>query len=205
MAINFPNSPSVDDTFTSGVTTYKWNGTVWKVLTSAGGKFTIAETTPPTGALAGDTWFDSGTGYAYIYYDDGTSSQWVQIIGPVGPQGPTGATGAAGSALYSVNNQTGTSYTTVLGDAQGLVTMSNASANTISIPTNTSVAYPIGSSINIIQTGSGITTINAVNSGTTTVLSNGITAAAPKLRAIYSSATAIKAGTDLWYIVGDIA
>jgi hypothetical protein len=204
MAINFPNSPSLNDTFTSGTTTYKWDGTVWKVLTSAGGKFTIADTTPPTGALAGDTWFDSGTGYAYIYYDDGTSSQWVQIIGPVGPTGATGATGAAGTFLYSINTQTGTSYTTVIGDAQGLILMTNGSANTVSLPTNANVDYSVGSSINIVQSGNGQTTINAVTPATTTILSNGVTTASPKLRTNYSSATAIKTATDTWYVVGDI-
>jgi len=101
--------------------------------------------------------------------------------------------------------QTGTTYTTVLNDNGQVVTMNNASANTLSIPTNASVAYPIGTQINIIQIGAGQTTIQAVTSGTTTILSTGATAAAPKLRARYSMATALKAGTDLWYVAGDIA
>jgi hypothetical protein len=101
--------------------------------------------------------------------------------------------------------QTGTSYTTVLNDNGQLVTMNNSSANTLSIPTNASVAYPIGTQINVLQIGAGQTTIQAVTSGTTTILSTGATAAAPKLRARYSSATCIKAGTDLWYVIGDLA
>ena len=55
------------------------------------------------------------------------------------------------------------------------------------------------------QIGAGQTTIQAVTSGTTTVLSTGGTAAAPKLRTRYSSATCVKAGTDLWYVIGDLA
>jgi hypothetical protein len=105
----------------------------------------------------------------------------------------------------TLNAQTGTTYTFVLGDNGQLVTASNASAQTYSIPTNASVAYPTGTQINIIQIGAGQVTIQAVTSGTTTVASNGATAAAPKLRAQYSSATLIKASTDLWYVVGDIA
>ncbi len=105
----------------------------------------------------------------------------------------------------SLNAQTGTTYTFVLADNGKLVTASNASAQTYSIPTNASVAYPIGTQINIIQIGAGQVTINAVTSGTTTVSSTGATATAPKLRAQYSSATCIKANTDLWYVVGDIA
>ena len=101
--------------------------------------------------------------------------------------------------------QTGTTYTTVLNDNGQVVTMNNASANTLSIPTNASVAYPIGTQINVLQIGAGQTTIQAVTSGTTTILSTGATAAAPKLRARYSMATCIKAATDTWYVVGDIA
>jgi hypothetical protein len=101
--------------------------------------------------------------------------------------------------------QTGTTYTTVLNDNGQVVTMNNASANTLSIPTNASVAYPIGTQINVLQIGAGQTTIQAVTSGTTSILSTGATAAAPKLRARYSMATCIKAATDTWYVVGDIA
>jgi hypothetical protein len=97
------------------------------------------------------------------------------------------------------------SYTAVLANNGQLVTMSVASANTFSIPTNASVAFPIGTQINVIQIGAGQTTIQAVTSGTTTISSTGATAAAPKLRAQFSSATCIKANTDLWYVVGDIA
>jgi hypothetical protein len=109
------------------------------------------------------------------------------------------------SSTLAFNAQTGTTYTFVLTDKDKLVTASNASAQTYSIPTNASVAFPIGTQINIIQIGAGQVTINAVTSGTTTISSTGATATAPKLRAQYSSATLIKANTDLWYVVGDIA
>ena len=110
------------------------------------------------------------------------------------------------SAALTLNAQTGTTYTFVLTDADNkLVTASNASAQTYSIPTNANVAYAIGSQINIIAIGAGQVTINAVTSGTTTVLSNGGTAASPKLRVQYSSATCIKVATDTWYVIGDIS
>jgi hypothetical protein len=116
-----------------------------------------------------------------------------------------GGTTSASAAL-ALNAQTGTTYTFVLADADNkLVTASNASAQTYSIPTNATTAFPIGCQINLIQIGAGQVTINAVTSGTTSVLSTGATAAAPKLRAQYSVATLIKAGTDLWYVTGDIA
>ena len=97
------------------------------------------------------------------------------------------------------------SYTAVLANNSQVVTMDNASANTFSIPTNASVAFPIGTQINVLQIGAGQTTIQAVTSGTTTIQSTGATAAAPKLRTRYSAATCLKAGTDLWYVFGDIA
>lgn len=105
----------------------------------------------------------------------------------------------------TLNAQTGTTYTFALADNGQLVTASNASAQTYSIPTNATTAFPTGTQINIIQIGAGQVTIQAASSGTTTVASNGATATAPKLRAQYSSATLIKAATDLWYVVGDIS
>jgi hypothetical protein len=110
------------------------------------------------------------------------------------------------STPLTIDAKTGTTYTFILTDANNeLITASNASAQTYSIPTNASVAFPIGSQINIIQIGAGQVTINAVTSGTTTVLSNGGTAAAPKLRVQYSSATLVKVATDAWYVIGDIS
>ena len=104
----------------------------------------------------------------------------------------------------ALNAQTAT-YTAVLGDVGKLVTMDVATANDFLIPTNANVAFPIGTIINVIQIGAGKTTIEAVTSGTTTISSTGATATAPELRAQYSAATLIKAGTDLWYVIGDIS
>ena len=97
------------------------------------------------------------------------------------------------------------SYTAVLANNGQVVTMDNASPNNFSIPTNASVAFPVGTQINVLQIGAGQTTIQAVTSGTTTIQSTGASAAAPKLRARYSAATCLKAATDTWYVFGDIA
>jgi hypothetical protein len=74
------------------------------------------------------------------------------------------------------------SYTAVLANNGQVVTMDNGSANTFSIPTNASVAFPIGTQINVLQIGAGQTTIQAVTSGTTTIQSTGASAAAPRIR-----------------------
>jgi len=128
---------------------------------------------------------------------------------------PTGLPSVTGDVLtaanynslvaFTLNAQTGTTYTSVLNDSyQVLVTMSNASANAFKIPTNASVAHPVGTVITVLNIGAGVCTISAVTSGTTTVLSAGATAAAPTL-AQYKSAACIKVATDTWYVVGAIA
>ena len=103
----------------------------------------------------------------------------------------------------AINAQTGTTYTFVLADDCKLVTASNASAQTYTIPPVSSVAYNAGTQLNIVQKGAGQVTF-AAGSGVT-IRSTGATAAAPKLRAQYSSATAIYEGSDVWYVIGDIA
>jgi hypothetical protein len=103
----------------------------------------------------------------------------------------------------AINAQTGTTYTFVLADDCKLVTASNAGAQTYTIPPVSSVAYNTGTQLNIVQKGAGQVTI-AQGSGVT-IRSTGATATAPKLRAQYSSATAIYEGSDVWYVIGDIA
>jgi hypothetical protein len=105
----------------------------------------------------------------------------------------------------TINAQTGTTYTFVLADQGKFITASNASAQTYSIPTNASVAFPIGTSIDLIQIAAGQVTVSAATPGTTALLSIGGTAASPKTRAQYSAITLKKVGTDSWYAIGDIA
>jgi hypothetical protein len=110
-----------------------------------------------------------------------------------------------GLVAFTVNAQTGTTYTATSTDTyQVLVTMSNAAANTFKIPTNATTAFPVGTVLTVLNIGAGATTISAVTSGTTTVLSAGATAAAPTV-AQYKSAACIKTATDTWYVVGAIA
>ena len=96
------------------------------------------------------------------------------------------------------NQQTGTTYTLVLADASNkLVELSNTSAITVTVPLNSSVAYPVGSQIMLLQTNSGQVTV--AGAGGVTVNSNpGL-----KLRAQWSSATLIKRAENTWVLVGD--
>ena len=127
-------------------------------------------------------------------------------IGPTGPTGPTGstgatgATGATGPVLAGFNAQTGTTYTLVAGDVNKLVTASNASAITVTVPPS---VYSANDVINVQQIGAGQVTF-AAGSGVT-ITSTGATAAAPKLRAQYSSASVICSASNTFTIVGDIS
>jgi hypothetical protein len=110
-----------------------------------------------------------------------------------------------GLVAFTINAQTGTTYTAASTDQyQVLVTMNNASSNTFSIPTDATYAFPNGTAITILQIGAGVTTINAVTSGTTTITSAGAVSAAPVL-ARYKAAVALKTGTNAWTIIGAVA
>jgi len=104
-----------------------------------------------------------------------------------------------------INAQTGTTYTAVKADGlNAIVTMDNASANTFRIPTDATYDFPIGTTLLVYQKGVGITTINAVTSGTTTIASAGAVGTAPVL-ARYKSAACIKVAANSWIVVGAIA
>jgi len=102
-----------------------------------------------------------------------------------------------------LNNQTA-SYVGVLLDAGKTVMMNVATANDFTIPASGAVAYELGTMLRISNKGAGVTTINAVTSGTTTINSAGAVAAAPVL-ARYKSAACIKIAANSWIVVGGIA
>ena len=98
-----------------------------------------------------------------------------------------------------------TDYTAVLADSyQVLEVMNKATAIAFKIPTDASVAFPVGTALTILNIGVGVCTISAVTPGTTTVLSAGAVAASPTL-AQYKTAVCIKTAANSWYVVGGIA
>jgi hypothetical protein len=97
-------------------------------------------------------------------------------------------------------------YTLVAGDAGDILLASNGStAGTINIPTDATTNFAIGTQITILNVGTGLITVQAASSGTTTVRSTGGTATAPKCRAQYSAMTLWKQAANLWYAFGDIS
>jgi hypothetical protein len=109
-----------------------------------------------------------------------------------------GATIGTSIINLAINAQTGTTYTPVLADNGKLVTLSNASAITLTVPTNASVAYATGAQIDIEQIGAGQVTVV----GDTGVTVNGT---GTKLRTQWSAATLVKLGTDSWTLIGDLS
>lgn len=100
----------------------------------------------------------------------------------------------------SFNAQTGTTYTLVIGDLGKLVTLSNASAITLTVPPS---VFATGNIINIQQIGAGQVTLSQ-GSGVT-ITSTGATASAPKLKKQYSAASIICTGSNTFTVIGDLS
>jgi len=113
----------------------------------------------------------------------------------------TADTGTVSSSMIAdlITNAQSASYTLVLSDKDKIVEMGVGSANNLTVPLNATVAFPVGAQINILQTGSGQTTIVATG-GVTINASPGL-----KMRAQWSYATLIKRATNTWVLVGDIS
>tara|TARA_R110002126_G_scaffold274607_1_gene419727 strand:+ start:26 stop:409 length:384 start_codon:yes stop_codon:yes gene_type:complete len=107
---------------------------------------------------------------------------------------------AVATAMIAINAQTGTTYTTVLADDGKLITADNASPIALTIPPASSVAYGIGTQINIMQLGAGQVTITA-GAGVT------LRSAGSKLKtgAQYAVATCAKIASDIWVVVGNLS
>ena len=98
------------------------------------------------------------------------------------------------------SEQTGTTYTFVLGDANTLIYANNASAQTYTIPANASVGLPIGSEIEVFNLGAGIVTFSAA--GGVTIYSKD---SLLSMSAQYAAAILKKQDDDTWILIGDLA
>jgi hypothetical protein len=126
---------------------------------------------------------------AYVW--DG--SQWVDIA-----QSTADLTSYATLAIPIIAAKT-SAYTVASGDEGDLIQFNGTF--TVSIPTDATFNFVIGTQINLLNIGTGVITVAAVTPGTTTV--NGTPGL--KLRAQWSSATLIKRAANTWVVVGDLA
>ena len=99
----------------------------------------------------------------------------------------------------TVTNAQTSAYTLALADNGKMVEMNVASGNALTVPSNANVAFPVGTTLTILQTGAGQTTLTP-QSGVTINATPGL-----KLRAQWASATIIKRATDTWVALGDLA
>ena len=103
-------------------------------------------------------------------------------------------------STLAANDQTGTAYTLALADAAHFVAMNNASANTLTIPANASVAFPVGTAITVGQRGAGTTKVKAA----TGVTLQGVSAGGGDISAQWATVLLRKVGADAWEAWGSI-
>lgn len=144
----------------------------------------------PVNPIVSATGGGGGGGIDSIVAGDGISVDDSDPANPV-----ISATGSEGT---EVNVQTGTEYTLVLTDAFKMVVMDNAVANTLTMPPDSAVEFPVNTRIDLGQDGVGQTTI---------VAGAGVTIRTPEtlnLRKQWSKASLIRRAADVWDIVGDL-
>jgi hypothetical protein len=110
-----------------------------------------------------------------------------------------------GLVAFTIGADKTANYTFVSTDQyQELIVVNSASARDVLIPTDASVAFPVGTAITVYNEGAGLVTLKAVTPGTTTVQSRGTVAASPTLTS-FGSAVCIKLAANLWAVVGAIS
>jgi hypothetical protein len=193
-----------------------------RYLESASGHFVLEDrdlSTPPgspsdgqsylvagtgTGAWAGhdgDVAYYMNTAWIFINVQEGFTF-WVKDENKflVATSASTFQEFETTAGVASINAQTGTTYTLVLGDANNVVELTNGSAITMTIPPNSSVAFAVGTVIEIHQGGAGTVTVTA-GVGVTLLARGGLV----DLAGEEAIAAIRKMATDTWRLTGDIA
>jgi hypothetical protein len=150
-------------------------------------------------AFAGKTTDNLSEGTTNLYFTQARARNSISAQAPVTYNSSTGVIGLNSDQVIThiqINQQTGTAYTLVLSDDGKLVQMNNASANTLTIPTNSSVAFPVGTKIMVQKYGTGNTTISGAS---------GVTIRDPNSLATitvqYDTRVIMKIGTNEWVII----
>ena len=163
------------------------SATVTRVAAGTNGYILTADSTEAAGIkwAAAASQIPSQAGNAGEYLKtDGTTATWEPAIATLN---------------LTFNAQTGTTYTLVAGDLNKLVTLSNASAITLTVPNG---IFTTGQQINIQQIGAG--QVSIASDGTSVLTSTGATSTAPKLRAQYSAATIVCTSSNNFTVIGDL-
>jgi hypothetical protein len=138
----------------------------------------------------------SGTNNALMVRDDGNVG-----IGTASPSYKLDVNGTIrGNLINEINVQTA-SYTLALSDANKIIEMNVAIGNTLTVPESTTVNFPIGTNITIIQANAGQTTITPVNGTVVIQSANGWT----KINTQYGAVTLVKKDANTWYLFGNLS
>jgi len=136
--------------------------------------------TEATDAPTGSIILQEGTAHLHTKMDDGSTTNVICLAG----------------TLLEINNQTGTSYTLVLTDGHKYVRCTNAGAITLTVPPNSSVAFPVGAQVTIHQGGAGQVTLTE---GEGVTLNGDL-----KITAQHKGAVLIKVDTNVWDVHGSL-
>lgn len=183
-----------------------YTGSAWAASGATGDIEGVTVTSPLTGGGTSGTvtvGILSGTtsNLGAVQLSDSTSSTSTTLAATANAVKTTyDLASAALPKLLTFNAQTGTTYTLVAGDADKLVTTSNGSAITVTVPPS---VFSAGQQINVQSIGVGLTSF-AQGAGVT-ITSTGASASAPILRARYSAATIICTASNVFTIVGDLS
>lgn len=169
-------------------------------LTNLGAQ-AVLTTAAPLALTAGGTGTTSAVGALTNLGAQAALTTAAPLALTLGGTASTSAIGAltslgASPLSLTLNAQTGTTYTLVLADNGKLITLSNASAIAVTVPTNASVAFPIGSQILLNQLGAGQVTVSGAS--VTFNGKNGL-----KTSGQYAVICLIKIATDTWVLSGD--
>jgi hypothetical protein len=193
MTISLPENPELNQEYTVSGKTWIWNGTYWKKLSVSASA---------VAALSAKVDIESSFPSSL---DSDIADPIQELQAKVGVDGSAVTTSldylvARKAPLYLTQDVETASYTLVLGNAGQLVEMNVGSANNLTVPPNSSVAFPVGTQVHVLQVGTGQTTLVA-GSGVT-INSEG---AKLKLKGQWAIATLVKRATDTWVAFGNLA
>ena len=177
--INFPDTPSLNDTFTVGDRTWIWNGTAWQVVSTSGPE-------GPTGP----------TGPAGQNGDTGPTGP----TGPEGPTGPTGATGPTGpvGVTSEVSTNAQDSYALQSTDNGKFISLTSGTAITFTVDNS----FSVGQSCVVYKKGAGNITFTAGTGAT--LEGDGVSGSNLLLSLRYSAVTIVCVASGVYAIIGNV-
>lgn len=181
-----------------------WSGSEWESVsspTSPPNAVVYYQSSAPSSPVSGQAWFDSSTNILKVW----SGSSWISTsidlssyatISYVSNPTNIPALDSTKVPTISINTQN-SSYTLVSSDAGKTIYLNNSLASTVTVPTNSSVSFPIGTKVDVIQAGTAQVTI--VGDSGVTINSEG---SKNKILAQWCGISLLKTQTDTWLMLG---